>query len=104
MQTQVTIRHFDPRPELRDYASERLATLQRYYDGITDAHVVLANGGDPAEGKSAEIVLRVYRQTLSANRSGSSHEEAIDRCVMALRRQIKRYKAKLRSVDRDYHK
>ena len=104
MQTQITVRHFDPHPHLRNYATERLATLQRYYEGITDAHVVLANGGDAAEGKSAEIVVRVYRQTLSANRNGSSHEEAINRCVVALRRQIKRYKAKLRSVDGDFHK
>ena len=101
MQTQITVRHFDPHPALRDYAAQRLTRLERYYDGITDARVILTDGAHHAEGKSAEIVLRVYRQTLSANSSGSSHEEAIDGCVNALRRQIKKYKAKLRSVDKD---
>ena len=99
MQTQITVRHFDPHPALRAYAAERLSKLERYYDGITDARVILSNGAGPPVDKSAEIVLHVYKQTLTANSSGTSHEEAIDGCVNALRRQIKRYKAKLRSVD-----
>jgi putative sigma-54 modulation protein len=100
MQTQITARHFEASPSLRDYAAERLSKLQRYYDGITDAHVVLTNDSTPADGKAAEIVLQVYRQTLSARDEASTHEEAIDHCVDRLRRQIMRYKAKLRSTNK----
>ena len=104
MQTQITARHFEANPSLRDYATNKLSTLERYYDGITEARVVLSDDGGPAANKSAEVVVRVYQQTLSANGQGVSHEEAIDRCMSALRRQIKKYKAKLRSTDKDYQK
>lgn len=106
MQTQITVRHFNASHRLRNYASEKLSKLQRFYDGITDAHIVLSQNGNSAspEGKSAEIIIRVYRQTLSAQVSASTHEEAIDRCIARLRRQIMRYKAKLRRTDAHYQK
>ena len=43
MQTNITARHFTANPTLRPYASARLSRLDKYYDGITDAHVVLHN-------------------------------------------------------------
>lgn len=100
MQTQITARHFEAPPELREYATERLSRLERYYNGITDAHVVLTNDGTPADGKAAEVILQVYRQTLSARDKAPTHEDAIDHCVQRLRRQIMRYKAKLRRTDK----
>ena len=39
MQTQITVRNFEASDNLRDYATERLAKLKRYYDGITDARI-----------------------------------------------------------------
>jgi putative sigma-54 modulation protein len=104
MQTQITARHFDADQALKEYAESKLATLERYYDGITDARVVLSQDGAPGKSKSAEVFVQVYQQTLSATGSGSTHEDAVDQCVKALRRQVKKYKAKLRSTDRDYLK
>lgn len=104
MQTQITARHFDAQPTLKDYAESKLSKLERFYDGITDARIVLAEDGAPGKNKSAEMIVHVYQQTLSAASNGSTHEEAIDHCVKALRRQLKKYKAKLRSTDRDYQK
>lgn len=104
MQSQITARHFDASPALRQYASDRLHKLERYYSGINGAHVILSEDGTPTSDKAVEISLSVYRQHLSAQDAGSSHEEAIDRCVERLRRQIMRYKAKLRSTDKDVHR
>ena len=101
MQTQITVRHFDASTDLRAYATEKLTKLKRYYDGITGAHIVLSDDGTPSNGKSAEIVLNVYRHTLSAKNSAGTHEEAIDQCVDRLRRQLVRYKDKLRSTDKN---
>ena len=100
MNTQITARHFNASPALRTYAADRLARLHKYYDGITDAHIILDN---EALEKAAEITLGVYRQRLAAQDAAGTHEEAIDRCVEHLRRQLKRYKAKLRSTDKDVH-
>ncbi len=104
MQTQITARHFDADPTLKEYAESRLAKLERFYDGITEARIILGEDGRPGTSKSAEVVVHVYQQTLSAASNGSTHEDAIDQCVKAVGRQIKKYKAKLRSTDKDYHK
>lgn len=97
MQTQITARHFEANPILKEYASTRLSKLLRYYDGITDAHVILTSNSSVPADKHAEIMLSVYRQRMAAQHAGTSYEEAIDQCVNSLRRQLMRYKAKLRS-------
>lgn len=104
MQTRITARHFNLNDNLRDHVNNGVSKLMQVYDGITDASAVLTvNKGHP-EDHSAEIILNVYRQQLSASDIAGSHEEAIDRCVSRLRRQLLRYKAKLRSTDRDSHR
>ena len=104
MQTQVTARHFDAPSALQEYAEKQLAKLERYYDGITDAHVVLRKGSGAGADKEADVTLNVYQQRLNAKDTAATHEEAIDHCVKRLRRQLKKYKAKLRSTDKDSHR
>ena len=104
MNTQITARHFDATPSLKAFAKTKLAKLHRLYDGITEARVILTENGDPGRGKSAEIILHVYRQTLSATNQGATHEEAVETCTQALLRQLKRYKARLRDTNQDHHR
>jgi putative sigma-54 modulation protein len=104
MTTEVTFRHFDAVPDLRDHALKGVNKLTRYYDGITKAHVVLDIENESTDLKSAEISLGVYRQTLTASEIAETHEEAINRCVSQLKRQILRYKDRLRSIDKDVHR
>lgn len=103
MTTEVTFRHFDSVPSLREHALKRVRKLTRFYDGITSAHVVLDIEQRDVEMKTAEISLGVYRQTLTAQGSADTHEEAINRCISQLRRQVIRYKDRKRSVNRDFH-
>lgn len=104
MQTQITARHFDASPELRQYAQDQIDKLEQYYDRITDARIVLKEDGTASGAKEAEITINVYSQQLHASDSGSTHEDAIDGCVNRLQRQVKKYKAKLRAKDKDYHR
>ena len=104
MTTEVTFRHFESEPTLRDHAIEKIQKLTRYYDGITSAHVVLDVEQHDIEQKIVEISLGVFKQTLTAKDVAETHELAINRCVSQLRRQIIRYKDRKRAVDRDtYH-
>jgi putative sigma-54 modulation protein len=103
MTTEVTFRHFNSVPQLREHAIRGVNKLTKFYDGITSAHVVLDIHKNDTEKKWAEISLGVYRQTLTASEMGETHEEAINRCVSQLRRQILKYKERLRSVDKDIH-
>lgn len=103
-QTQITARHVDVSDRVREYARSRTAKLEQFYDGIVNAHVILGKDNSPAENKTAEINIEVYRKHLSAEDSGTSHEEAINLCVDHLRRQLEKYKSKLRSKDKDAHR
>ncbi len=104
MKPRITARHFSLTENLRTAVQKKFGKLEKYYDGITDAHVVLTvNRARPGE-KSAEVVLTVYRQTLSASDIGPTHEKALDNCIEGLRRQLIKYKAKLRSKARNEHR
>lgn len=103
MQIQVTARHFDADDSLKEYVQMKVARLQRYYDGITDVQVVLTRNAQVPEAL-AEIVVGVFRKQLTARAESATHEEAIDRSVERIRRQLYRYKARLRGTDRDEHR
>lgn len=103
-QTQVTARHVNISDRMYEYARERTAKLEQFFDGIVSAHVILGEDNSPASNKTASINIEVYRKQLSAEDSASSHEEAINLCVDHLRRQLEKYKSKLRSKDKDAHR
>lgn len=96
MQTRITSRRFDATDALKETVQSQVEGLGRYYDGIHDAHVVLEEDG--SSEKRAEVVLQVYRNTLAASDTGPTHEVAVNACVRQLRRQVLRYKDKLRRV------
>ena len=92
MDTQITARHFHASSRLKEFVSTRVSKLERFYDGITDARVILSKSS--GTGKAAEITLNVRRQSLRAQDEAHTYEEAIDRCVSRLRRQILKHKGK----------
>jgi putative sigma-54 modulation protein len=100
---QVTARHVDISDRVRQYAIDRTQKLERYYDGIVSAHVILSKDNSPAENKTAEINIDVYQKRLSATDKGETYDKAINQCVDALRRQLEKYKSQLRSTDKDAH-
>ena len=97
MVTQITARRFQATPQLKDYIQHRLSKLDQFYDGITDARVILEKPKAVKEGNTVEITVNVYRKQLTAHDNAGSFEEAVDRCVRRLRRQVLKYKARLRN-------
>ena len=96
MHVQITARHFKLTDSLRTYVEDRVSRLERYYDGITTASVILDLGEGTTDERIAEIALGVYRQTLTCRETAETHEEAVNQCTANLKRQILRYKDKLR--------
>lgn len=95
MHTRITARHFAASDGLRAHVAESLGKLERYFDRIHDARVVL-NGEAAAPAKTAEVALALPRQTFTAASSATTHEAALDGCVRQLRRQVTRHKERLR--------
>lgn len=104
MDKRITARHFQLTQDLTDYVTKRLDKLEQVYDGITSSRAVLTvHRGRTAE-KEAEIVVNVFKQTLSASDTAETHELAIDHCIERLRRQLLKYKSKLRRTDANAHR
>lgn len=101
---QTTARHVEISDRVRQYAETRTQKLERFYDGIVEAHVILSKDNSPAEAKTAEINIDVYQKRLSAQDSADTYEQAINKSVDHLRRQLEKYKAQLRRTDKDAHR
>ena len=91
MEPRITARHFSASDGLRAHVSQSLSKLSQYYDGIQDAHVTLDSS---PLSKTAEVKVKVYRQTLTARDTAASYEEAVAKCAKRLRRQVIRFKSK----------
>ncbi|MFT4605493.1 MAG: ribosomal subunit interface protein [Rhodothermales bacterium] len=95
MHIQITARQFRASERLTDYARKKIERLSKYYDGITGIEVIMSKDGQP-ETSTVEMNASVHRQQLIAHADGKTHEEAVDECFDRLKRQVVRYKDKLR--------
>lgn len=104
MQTRIVTRGTDIPDGLHAHILHSVQKLGRCYDGIYDARVVLGGSDDAAAPKHAEVTLSVRRGRLHAEEAGSTHLDAVNACVRRLRRQVLRYKSRLRSTKQDRHR
>jgi len=90
--------HFDADAKLVDFINQKVGKLETYYNRIISAEVMLRleNSGQVRD-KVAEIVLKVPGDVLVAKETDKSFEASIDSTVQALRRQLMKYKERLRA-------
>lgn len=83
--------------KLLQFIDQKVGKLDQFFDRIVDADVILRleNSGQ-VKDKVAEIRLNVPGQQLFAKQQHKSFEESIDKAVDDLRRQLTKYKEKLR--------
>ena len=98
MKLQTQSIHFDADQKLLDYLQKKCDKLDHFYDRIIDGQVYLKleKVGDPSL-KNVEIKVNVPGDELISSEQAYTFEEAIDSATDNLKRQIKRYKEKLRS-------
>ncbi len=92
---QVTIQslHFDAAEQLKDFVNHKVGKLERFYEGIISADVVLSlDKAGNTENKVTKITLTVPNDTLVAERQCKTFEEGVDLACDVLRRQISKYK------------
>ncbi len=92
MQINLSGHHVDISPALRDYVTARLGKLERHFDHVTNAHVVLTV---EKLAQKAEASIHVSGGRLFADASDEDMYAAIDALADKLDRQIKRHKEKL---------
>ena len=92
MQLNITGRHVDISDALREFVSTKLKKLERHFDHITHAHVILTV--DKIHNK-AEATLHSSGAELFAEADGENMYTAIDKMVDKLDRQLLKHKDKL---------
>jgi putative sigma-54 modulation protein len=89
MQITVSGHHVDVTPALRDYVASKLQRLERHFDNVTNAHVVLSI---EKLRQKAEATLHVAGASLFADAIDDDMYAAIDALADKLDRQVKRHK------------
>ncbi|MEN9330915.1 MAG: ribosome hibernation-promoting factor, HPF/YfiA family [Bacteroidota bacterium] len=98
MKLKVQSIHFDADRKLLAFVEEKIEKLTHFYEDIIDGEVFLRlDKSTEKENKIAEIKLNTPGKTMFASEQCKSFEEATDSAVDALRKQITKYKEKLRS-------
>ncbi len=95
MQINISGRHIEVTPALRDYVHNRVERLERHFDGITNVQVTLTV---EKQRQSAEAVLHITGGEVHANAEHEDMYAAIDQLSDRLDRQLLKHKEKL--VDR----
>lgn len=91
--------HFDADQKLIDYIQEKCDKLDKFFDRIVDGKVYLKLQKDSQEGanKVVEIQINVPGEEIMASETGHKFEEATDIAVDKLKRQVRKYKEKIKA-------
>ncbi len=97
MQLNISGHHIEVTDSLKSYVTEKLQRLERHYDHITNAHVILSV--DKLKQR-AEATLHISGAEVFADADCTDLYAAIDKLADKLDRQILKYKEK--TVDRHH--
>jgi putative sigma-54 modulation protein len=97
MKVNINSVHFKADKKLLDFINEKVEKLSSMYNGVIGSDVILkVENSDTPENKVAEIRLFIKGNDLYAKKQSKTFEEATDTAVEALRRQLTKYKDKIR--------
>ena len=94
MQVSVTFRQMDPTAALKEFASEKVARIEKYLHSSCDAHVVLSV---EKYMHQADISIKAHGVMMRGKEKSEDMYNSIDRAVSKIERQVKRYRNKLTS-------
>jgi len=87
----TTARRFEITPEVREHTRKRLEKLERYMDGVEEAHLVLTT---EKYRQIAELSVHVRGTEISSREQSDDMLTSIDRVVGRAERQLRRFKAR----------
>ena len=98
MNIQLTTVHFTADQKLIDFVHKKVPKLDTYFEGIIGAEVILkVVKPETANNKVAEIKLSIPgADYLFSEKQADSFEESIDLAIEAVRKQLTKFKDKLK--------
>ncbi len=97
MNIKINAVHFKADKKLDAFIKERIEKLGTFFEGVIGCEVILKlENSEDGENKLAEIRLIIKGYDLFAKKESTTFEAAIDSAVEALRKQLVKYKEKVR--------
>jgi putative sigma-54 modulation protein len=97
MDIKINTVHFDADQKLIDHVNKKVNKSVQYFDGIIGAEVFLRlENVQDDENKIAEVKLLIPGNDLFVKKQSKSFEDAINKAVDSLNRQVTKYKEKLK--------
>lgn len=97
MRVNINSVHFKADKKLVAFIKEKMGKLTQVFDGVIDGEVSLkVDNTDTRDNKIAEIRVAIPGNNLYVKKQSKTFEESTDNAVEALRRQLKKYKEKVR--------
>lgn len=99
MKVQIQSLHFDADKKLVDFITKKVNKLQQFYDQIIDSDVVLSfeNLNTQVKDKVVVIKTKIPGTTLVAKEKAKVFEESVDLAVDSIKRQLDKYKQKIKT-------
>ena len=91
MNLQLTGRHLEITPAIRDYVKEKFAKIKRHFDHVIDMNIILSV---VKLQQKAEATIHISGKNLFVECEDENLYAAIDMLVDKLERQVRRHKEK----------
>ncbi len=92
MQIDITGHHIDITDSMRDYVNQKIERVERHFDIVSNAHVILTV---EKQRQKAEASLMVKGNKVFAEAIDEDMYAAIDKLIDKLDRQVKKHKEKM---------
>jgi putative sigma-54 modulation protein len=99
MEVKINTVHFNADPKLVEFTNKKVGKLETFFDGIVSAEVTLkVQKPEANNNKVAELKISVpVKGNLFAKKQADTFEEAIDLVIDAVRKQMGKFKEKLKN-------
>ncbi len=94
MNVTITARKFKAHDTLKEFINAEVDSLNKFHDDILDVDVILSYLNSNISIKSAEIILKVPGQILTATENSDDFKKSISSAVEKLVTQLKKIKSK----------
>ncbi len=90
---EITARHFDLTPELKEYVEREIDGLTKFFENIISSEVIL----DVEKYRQyVEIKLKVYKEVITAKADSDDMYASIEMAIDKVKSRLKKYKGKLK--------
>lgn len=95
MELRIQSINFDATAQLKTFVEKKLKKLDKFYDGIIEAEVLMKLiKPETVKNKEASVKLNLRNGEAFASKNADTFEEAVDLCTEALEKQIIKTKEK----------